>query len=119
MATARTTITDAAIDPDKMMLAGVVDTTAKGAPRYTVSEMARFFFGKTNHWVRWLEEGGKMVLNGERVGDRRNEKDMRVYYLEDVELIAHALAVNGAISGEQFRQTLLLVKVSAQMKKLI
>jgi hypothetical protein len=50
--TASTIVVDAGIDPDKMLLADI-DTT-KG-PIFTVSEMAKFFFARSNHWIRWLE----------------------------------------------------------------
>lgn len=129
-----TVLTDPRIDPDRLMLAQV-DTSA--GPHFTVSEMANFFFGKSNHWVRWLEgiaeigEDGKKKKDakgvpfwftdpqtGERrkVGQGRNDKSARVYTLTDVEEVAHALAQNGRISGTQLRQTLLLVQVSAEMR---
>lgn len=135
-----TVLTDPRIDPDRLMLAEV-DTETKG-PKFTVSEMAKLFFARSNHWVRWLEsmpemeedpESGKMVAvpdtkgvpfwftdpkTGERrkVGQRRNEKAARIYTLGDIEEVAHALAQNGHISGTQLRQTLLLVQVSAEMR---
>lgn len=107
-----TTIQDAAIDPDKMMLAGV-DTSKK--PVFTISEMAKVFFARTSHWVRWLESGDKMVLDGEPVGKRRSGHSAREYTLTDVEEIAHGLAQQGVINGTQLRQTLTMVKVQAEM----
>lgn len=112
-----TVMTDTRIDPDQMMLEGVDDAKK---PVFTVSEMAKFFFARTNHWVRWLEQQNKMLLaepdgTVREVGNRRNDKQGRVYTLSDVEEIAHALAQNGSISGAQLRQTLLLIKVQAQM----
>lgn len=145
----QTVLTDPRIDPERLMLAGVdtevVDpkTGKSRGPVFTVSEMAKFFFDRTNHWVRWLEsmpeteedpkKPGKMIAipdtkgvpfwftdptTGERrkVGQRRNEKAARLYTLSDVEEVAHALAQNGHISGTQLRQTLLLVQVSAEMR---
>lgn len=113
-------VTDTRIDPDQMMLEGI-DTFTKG-PLFTVSEMAKVFFARTNHWIRWLEQNDKLMLDrpdGERVevGLRRNDKKGRVYTLSDIEEIAHALAQNGAITGSQLRLTLLLVKVQAQMNQ--
>lgn len=51
--TAMTTlVADQTIGIDKMVLDGI-DTSAK--PLYSVSEMATFFFARSSHWVRWLE----------------------------------------------------------------
>lgn len=65
-----TTVTDPRIDPDHLIFEGK-DTlrpyqTKKGEPKirgpiFTVSEMAKFFFARTNHWIRWLESNGKMA----------------------------------------------------------
>lgn len=135
-----TVLTDPRIDPERLMLAEV-DTLTKG-PVFTVSEMAKFFFDRSNHWIRWLEsmaereedpETGKLVdIDGtkgvpfwftdpqtkerRKVGQRRNDKAARLYTLSDIEEVAHALAQNGHISGTQLRQTLLLVQVSAEMR---
>lgn len=54
-----TVIADAHIDPDRLMFEGV-NTDEK--PVYTVSEMAKVFFGRTNHWIRWLESNGRMAV---------------------------------------------------------
>lgn len=113
-----TVMTDMRIDPEQMMLEGV-DTSKK--PLFTVSEMAKFFFARSNHWVRWLEQTGKMTITDpdgtvREVGTRRSEKmNGRVYTLSDIEEIAHALAANSSISGAQLRHTLLLVKAQAVM----
>ena len=147
-----TVLTDSRIDPDRLMLANVdtelIDpkTGLPTGPIFTVSEMSSFFFGKSNHWVRWLESLSEMEedpdrpgkyrpvpgtkgmpfwftdpATGERrrVGQRRNEKSARAYTLADVEEVAHALAQNSRISGTQLRHTLLLVQVSAELRGLL
>lgn len=47
-----TLLADPALDPNKMLLEGI-DTSA--GPLYSVSEMAKVFFARSSHWVRWLE----------------------------------------------------------------
>ena len=112
MSIVSTTITDATLDPDRMMLEGV--DTSKG-PTYSISEVAKFFFARSTHWIRWLEKEKRMMLDGKPVGTRRNDKDVRIYFLSDVEQIAHGLAQSGSISGTQLRETLQLVRISAEM----
>ena len=109
------------LDPEKMLLE---DVPYEKGPSFTISEMAKFFFARTKHWVRWLEQGGKLTLTDldgsqRRVGDRRNDKGGRIYYLRDIEEVAHALAQNSAISGLQLLRTLHLVNTSAEMNGLI
>lgn len=111
-----TTITDAGIDPEKMMLKGI-DTSS--GPLFTISEMAKFFFARSSHWVRWLESKNKMLLDGQPVGQRRSGHSAREYTLSDVEEIAHGLAQQQAITGTQLRQTLTIVKVQAEMHHFI
>lgn len=109
------------IDPDKLMLTGV---HPDASPVFTISEMARFFFARSNHWVRWLEQKGKMVAadaegNPRKVGQRRTESGARVYTLGDVEEVAHALAQQRVISGLQLQHTLTIVLAQAQMYELL
>ncbi len=117
-----TATTDPRIDPDVSIFEGI-DTSEK--PIYTVSEMAKFFFARTNHWVRWLESVGRMAVIEEdgtsrRVGVRRNETmNGRIYTLSDIEEIAHALAANGTIPGTQLRNTLRLLRVQGEMHEYI
>lgn len=60
-----TVLADPAIDLDKMML-DEIDTSA--GPLYSVSEMARFFFARSPHWVRWLETCDYKVPDPDREG---------------------------------------------------
>lgn len=48
-----TLLADPDIDLDKLMLEGI-DTSA--GPIFSVSELSRFFFARSPHWVRWLEQ---------------------------------------------------------------
>lgn len=125
-----TVLTDEAmdLDPDHLIFEGIdtfrAYTSKKGEPKirgpiFTVSEMAKFFFARTNHWVRWLESNGKMLdPDGDPVGNRRDAKmGNRIYTLGDIELVAHALASNGAISGAQLRHTLRLLRTQGEMNE--
>ena len=112
----RISLTDDRIDPDHRIFEGI-DTEEK--PVFLVSEMAKFFFARTNHWIRWLEAGGKMMheVDGEMVpmGTRRDKNAGRIYTLSDIEEIAHGLAANGTISGTQLRNTLRILRAQGEM----
>lgn len=110
--TAVTMLADPGLNMNEFILSGV-DTSAK--PLYSVSEMAKFFFGRTSHWVRWLEGENKMVLDDEALVPIRTNSNARKYDLAMVEKIAHALAENQAITVNQLRHALTIVKTQAQM----
>ena len=107
-------------------------------PHFTVSEVAKFFFARSPHWVRWRQDKGYFVLDGKPVGVHRKvpkksarpgEEDdgldytivnggnegSRIYTLEDVEKMAYALADMQAIPGEKLRQVLRLVDAQARL----
>lgn len=109
-------ITDTRLPADHLILEGV-DVSRE--PVFTVSEVARFFFARTAHWVRWRERRGFFVLDGEPVGERdtlpNGKLAARSYNLADVEKMAHALASKGAINGAQLANALLLVKTEAKL----
>lgn len=110
-------LTDAKIDPDHFILEGI-DTSAIPL-RYSVSEIGKVFFARTPHWVRWLYRQEKVFLDGKPVAMTKTEKGSRVYTLSDVEQFTHALAQNGAISGQQARHALALVAIEAQVWGLV
>lgn len=105
-------VTDSRIDPSQFILAGV-DTS--GGPQFSVGEVGRFFFARTSHWMRWVERGNKLVLDGTAVAQQRSDAGSRKYTLTDVEQAAHALATNRTISGAQLRLALALVAIQAEL----
>lgn len=81
-------------------------------PQWGIGEMAKTFFDRTSHWVRWLESNrrGKadhLVLDGKPVGRRKDPGGVRTYGLRDIEDIAYALASNGRLDGTRLRSILL------------
>jgi hypothetical protein len=78
-------------------------------PHYTVNEVGKFFFGRTAHWVRWRnrpsEHGdfpeGFFVVDGQLIEPQVTPSGFKVYDLAQIERIAHALAQNGGLTGEQ------------------
>jgi hypothetical protein len=118
--------------PDGFICGGL-DVSLK--PHFTVSEVAKFFFARSPHWVRWRQDKGYFVLDGKKVGQHRkvpkqdangdpilDEKDQpvfeivnggskgaRIYTLADVEQMAYALAEREAITGSKLQQVLRLV----------
>lgn len=55
-------VADPKIDPDRFMLEGI-DTSEK--PLFTVSEVAKFFFARSAHWMRWRERSFFFMLGGD------------------------------------------------------
>lgn len=106
------TVPDPILDSEQLMLEKV--DTSKG-PTYSVSEMARFFFARTAHWIRWLENREDFVFDGEQIKEARTAAGARRYDLATIEKIAHFLAVVERINGAQLKRTLSLVKIQAEM----
>lgn len=100
-------VTDTRLDPDSFLLTGI---DVSGGPQFTVSEVAKVFFGRSSHWVRWLETQGAFMLDGQVVGAGRTAKGARVYSLADVEKMTHALAQQGKINGAQAANALHIVQ---------
>jgi hypothetical protein len=84
-------------------------------PRFSVGELAKVFFGRSSHWIRWNERKGRLILDGEPVGASRSKSGARTYSLVDVERMAHALAMNGGITGEQLLNALRIVQVQGRI----
>lgn len=105
-------VVDAALDPTKFILEGI-DVSRE--PIFTVGEVAKVFFGRSAHWIRWRERKGYFDLDGEPVGDTRTSEGARRYNLADIEKMAHALASKGAITGSQLRNALMLVQTEARV----
>ena len=76
-------------------------------PRFGAQETAKTFFAKGSDWLRWryhATEGfpdGYFVLDGVLLEPKRTKSGQRYFTLADIERMAHALASNGAIGGEQ------------------
>lgn len=100
---------DKRLPTDKFILEGL-DVSRQ--PLFTISEVAKFFFGRTTHWLRWREP---FMLDGKEVGTRRTETHARVYALDDVEKMAHALAEAGDLTGDRFEGCLLAVEAVAKV----
>ena len=103
---------DQRLPTDHLILEGIdVDKQ----PVYTVSEVAKVFFGKSPHWIRWREKNDFFVLDGEQVGGSRTPEGARRYTLSDIEKMAHALAGREAINGAQLTNALMMVQTSARI----
>lgn len=100
------------LSPDRFMLHGI-DTSA--GPVFTVSEVGKVFFRRSNHWVRWSEGQGRFQLDGVEVGTSRTPVGARKYTLTDIEQMAHALASHGAIDGAHLVNVLLVVQMIARL----
>lgn len=105
-------VTDSRLPTDKFILEGI-DVARE--PVFTVSEVAKVFFARSPHWVRWRERKGFFTLDGEDVGGQRTDEGARRYNLADIEKMAHALAEKGAINGAQLTNALLLVQTEAKI----
>lgn len=105
-------VSDSRLPTDQFILEGI-DVSRE--PVFTVSEVAKMFFARSPHWIRWLERKGQFVLDGEDVAGHRSEEGARRYDLADIEKMAHALAEKGSINGAQLTNALLLVQVEAKV----
>lgn len=114
---AKVELRDPELDPDRFLMEGI----EVGPPWFSVSEVGKFFFARSPHWIRWREEKGFFTLDGVAIGTTRTKKNVkggagqRRYNLADVEKIGHALAEKGAIDGNQLRRTLHLVESEARL----
>lgn len=106
----------AGIDPDRPIFENV-DTT--DGPRYSTNEVAKLFFARSAHWMRWREQRGHFVLDGTPVTPERKSSNVRAYTLADIELLAHALASHQAINGRQLALTLTVLRLQGEMYDLI
>lgn len=105
-------ITDHRVDPQEFMLADI-DTSK--APLFSVGEVAKVFFARSAHWIRWVEREHKLLLDGKPVAQERTQEGSRKYTLSDVEKMCHALAQNKAINGAQLRRALAVVALEAEI----
>ena len=105
-------LVDPELPADHLILDGI-DTSRE--PRFSVSEVAKFFFKRNSHWVRWAERKGIFVFEGEDVGTGRTESGSRVYALADIEKMAHALAAKDLITQAQLSFILHLVYFEAKL----
>lgn len=104
------------LDPARYVMDGI-DTTETG-PFYTIGEMTKFFFARSAAWYRSLESKGRLVLDGEPISVGRTNKGARVFQLEDVEHIAHALTQAGIIDARRLQVVLHLVLLQTSLHNL-
>lgn len=96
-------IEDPRMDPGRLMYA---EMPYEEGPQFRISEVAKTFFGKTPHWMRWLQTKNALVFDGREVGNRLSENNNRIYGLRDIEEIAHGLAQQRRLDGMSLRATL-------------
>lgn len=106
----------AEVDPSKLIFDGI-DTS--GGPRWSTAEVAKVFFARTAHWMRWREQRGHFFLDGVEVTPERKPSGVRSYTLADVERLAHALAGHNAISASQLAMAIRMLALSGEMYELI
>lgn len=87
---------------------------AKGRPTFPIGVVAEVFFARSVHWARLMQTKGWMVLDDEPLDIPKTEAGAKAFRLYDIERMAHALADNGAIDGQQLSRTVLLVKTVGQ-----
>lgn len=109
-------ITDEELPADRLIFDGV-DTTE--GPLYTISEIAKVFFARSPHWIRWREKTGIFTFDGQPVGVGRTPKGARVYTLGDIEKMAHALVAAEGLNAEELANVLRICQANARMWELI
>jgi hypothetical protein len=115
-------VTPPGVDPDRLMMTdlesidpdtGLANEAAH--PIMSVGVVAELFFFKTSHWMRLQQKDNKLLYNGKQIEIPRTRYNARFYTLKEVELIAHALAQNGVISGLHAAQVLMAVSALAKI----
>lgn len=91
----RLTMARTPVDPSVLIFDGVdtqpSDDPKRRVPTFSVQEVAKAFFGRSSHWIRWQEREGTLVkADGQPIGGRTPTYS-RYYTLSDVEEMAHAL----------------------------
>ena len=99
---------DAEIDPHRFLFENV---PMDNSPEFSIGELVKFFFARTDYWLRWRERDGSFLLDGVQVGGRRTTSGARVWNLAEVEQMLHAACRNGAISGAQLMAGLKMAKI--------
>lgn len=107
---------DQEIDPDRFMFEGV---PMDNSPQFSIGEMCKVFFARTDYWLRWRERQGSFVLDGEPVGTRRGPFGARIWNLAEVEQMLHAAARSEAISGAQLLAGLKIARIMAINYKIL
>lgn len=100
------------VSPDHLLFQGI-DTSFQ--PLFSVAEASKFFFGRRAQWLRIQEWAGKLVLDGERIGNTRTSKGARTYNLSDIEKMAFALFEHKAITWNELRWALALLNIQGKM----
>lgn len=101
------------IDRERFIFDGIEDQAT--TPVYNISEVGKFFFAKGPVWMRLREKAGALTLDGVPLVPKRTEKGHRYYTLPDVEKMAHALAQNGVLSGEQLVTVLTVIRDQSKL----
>ena len=112
----RVVIESEGVDPERLMF-DTVDTSV--GPTFTTGEVAKFFFARSVHWLRWHERKGDLVLDGVPIVIERDKSNIKRYTLGDVEKIAHALTTNGLITPMHLIQSLRVLRALGIMSGLI
>lgn len=102
-----------------------LNTEGQPLPAYTVQEASKVFFGRGPDWLRWRYRPareyphGYFVLGDVILEPKRTATGNRYYTLADIERMAHALAENNAIDGEQLSVIIQLVLLQARVHRII
>lgn len=102
-------VTDSRLPMDRFIMEGI----DPDKPLFSISEIAKVFFGRGPHWARWRDKSGDFQFEGERVG-RRTDSNARYYTLADIEKIAHGLADEKHITAADLHNALVIVQAIAR-----
>ena len=84
-------------------------------PTFSVSQVAETFFARTSYWLRWRESKDGFVFDGKPVVPMRTEGGARVYRLPDIERMAHGLAQQHLIGGEELVKIIRVIYAVADL----
>jgi hypothetical protein len=117
----------------KVKVDGKPTVEERPIPYFSVQDVAKFFFGRTADWLRWRYQSdektdkktgkvtparhpdGFFVLDGVPLKPKTSVHGYRYYTLADVERMAHALARNEAIDGDELNDVMTIIKANAKI----
>lgn len=99
---------EAGIDPDRLMFQSI---THDSGLSFTTSEVAKIFFARSTSWMQVHEESGnfRSPQGGWVVDPARTPSGRRLWGLDDIERLAHALAQNGVIKAAKLVAVLKII----------
>lgn len=87
-------------------------------PLFSTQEVAKIFFARSSHWMRWRDKQDSFVFDGRPVEVRRDKSGARKFDLQTIEKIAHGLAQQTLITPLQLSRTVSAMQAVADVHEM-